>query len=74
MISWFMFELTRIVIPRGDDYLTLNPNLLMLGRPKRWHFLTVDMKLKPLHNEPWKNVLVNAHEKLICAAENWIKR
>jgi hypothetical protein len=47
----------------------LNPNLLMLGRPKRWHFLTVDMKLKPLHNEPWKNVLMNAHKKLICAAE-----
>ena len=49
----------------------LNPNLLKLGRPLRWSFLTQDVQLKPLHDEPWKNVLVNAHEKLIAAAEKW---
>lgn len=51
----------------------LNPKLLEEGRPKRYEFLS-GLGLRPLHDAPWRDVLCNAHPRLIKAAENWIRR
>jgi hypothetical protein len=50
----------------------LNPNLLKVGRPKRYAFLC-ELGLIPLINDDWETVLAKAHPKLIAAARNWIK-
>jgi hypothetical protein len=50
----------------------LNPNLLRLGRPIRWAFLTQGLGLKPLHDISWQEILVHAHPKIISSAEKWI--
>lgn len=50
----------------------LNPNLLKVGRPKRYAFLR-EAGLKPLIGDSWETVLGAAHPKLIAAAKNWIK-
>jgi hypothetical protein len=52
----------------------LNPELLRVGRPKRWSVLTNVLGLKPLHDEDWRCILQHAHVRLIAAAENWIAR
>lgn len=51
----------------------LNPNLLRVGRPIRYGFIH-DIGLKPLHNADWREVLRNAHPRLISAAEKWIAK
>lgn len=51
----------------------LNPSLLREGRPKRWEMIT-RMGLEPLHDVPWRDVLVNAHPRIINAAAAWINR
>lgn len=50
----------------------LNPNLLRLGRPIRWAFLTQGLNFKPLHDVSWREILVHAHPKIIASAEKWI--
>lgn len=50
----------------------LNPDLLRLGRPIRWAFLTQALNFKPLHDVPWREILVHAHPKIIVSAEKWI--
>lgn len=50
----------------------LNPDLLKIGRPLRYKFLTEVVKLKPAIEDSWEVVLQNAHPKLISAAESWI--
>jgi len=50
----------------------LNPNLLRLGRPIRWAFLTQGLNFKPLHDVHWREILVHAHPKIIASAEKWI--
>lgn len=50
-----------------------NPDLLKEGRPLRYNFLTQEFNLKPLHNQPWKEVLKYADTKFISAAQSWIK-
>lgn len=52
----------------------LNPKLLEEGRPERYRFLTGHLNLKPVHDVPWREVLKNAHPKLIAGAESWLKR
>jgi hypothetical protein len=52
----------------------LNPDLLKQGRPKRYEFLTKICGLKPVINDVWEIVLGNAHEKLITATRNWVKK
>jgi hypothetical protein len=51
----------------------LNPNLLKVGRPKRYsafqHF-----GVQPTHDVSWREVLKYAHPMIITAAENWIKK
>jgi len=51
----------------------LNPMLLAEGRPERYSML-IKLNLQPLHHAPWREVLVNAHPKIIAAAERWIER
>jgi hypothetical protein len=51
----------------------LNPTLLKEGRPGRWAALQ-GFGLRPLHDAPWRDVLVHAHPKIIRAAESWIER
>lgn len=50
----------------------LNPDLLLQGRPKRYAVLHA--VLDPVHDLPWREVLKNAHPRIIAAAENWIKK
>jgi hypothetical protein len=52
----------------------LNPDLLRVGRPKRWEFLTKRLGLKPVNIKPWREILGNADPKLIAAAQSWILR
>jgi len=61
-----MAEMCRLFI--------LNPNLLRVGRPIRYVFLTQVLKLQPSHDVPWRDVLRNAHPKIISAAESWINK
>jgi len=50
-----------------------NPDLLEQGRPKRFNIFFKDLKLKPVINSTWKDVLNNAHPRFIDLAEKWIK-
>lgn len=50
----------------------LNPDLLRCGRPKRYAYLE-SMGMRPLHDLSWREVLANAHPKLVRAAERWIQ-
>lgn len=52
----------------------MNPTLLREGRPERFRFLTDHLGLRALHDAPWRDVLRNAHPRIIAAAEGWIKR
>jgi len=51
----------------------LNPDMLRIGRPKRYEFLTRICGLRPVINDTWEDVLCNAHDKLKNAARNWMK-
>jgi len=51
----------------------LNPKLLEEGRPLRYWFLR-GLGLKPITDVPWREVLRNAHPRLISAAESWIRK
>lgn len=51
----------------------LNPDLLRVGRPVRYDFF-LHLRLRPVNPLPWREVLANAHPKLIKAAESWIKK
>lgn len=50
----------------------MNPELLRTGRPARWNLIVDDMGLKPPHDASWRDVLINAHPKIINAAQKWI--
>lgn len=50
-----------------------NPDLLRVGRPERWEYLTSGLGLMPLHTHTWRRVLQKAHPKFKAAAENWIR-
>jgi len=50
----------------------LNPDLLRLGRPRRWSMLVDGFGLQPVIDADWQTVLQNAHEKLLAAAGNFI--
>lgn len=62
------------VMAEAMRLLILNPTLLRDGRPERYRFLTGHLALKPLHEEPWRVVLKNAHPKIVAAAESWMKK
>lgn len=49
----------------------LNPNLLRLGRPKRFKFLIDDLKLKPFVKLSWNQVLSNAPSHILDAADKF---
>lgn len=51
----------------------LNPFLLKEGRKNRWEFFTTILELKPVHDLHWKEILKNADQKLLNAANNWVK-
>lgn len=51
----------------------LNPALLFEGRPRRWNLIE-GLGLRPMHFTPWRDVLVNAHPRIISAVEGWIRR
>jgi hypothetical protein len=51
-----------------------NPDLLRVGRPLRWAFLTLHLRFKPVDDRPWTDVLAAAHPKFVAAAHNWIKQ
>lgn len=51
----------------------LNPDLLRVGRPGMWAVLThFPFGLKPLHDDPWDEVLAFAHDKILIAAKGWM--
>lgn len=56
-----------------------NPDLLRVGRPRRWHTLTETLGLVPSdllgELEPWEERLERwgAHEKFLSAARNFVK-
>lgn len=52
----------------------LNPQLLREGRPFRWNFMVDVLGLEPLHDMPWRQVLVHAHPRLVKALEGWMTR
>lgn len=52
----------------------LNPDLLRIGRPGMWNTLTTSYGLKPLHLNPWDEVLIFAHDRIIQQAEKWMVR
>lgn len=52
----------------------LNPDLLKNARPVRYALMTEVMGLKPLHNVPWREVLQNAHPRLIQSIEKWMNK
>lgn len=52
----------------------LNPNLLELGRPKRYEYITKELKLLPIHNQKWEDVLKYAHPRIIEVAKKWINK
>lgn len=52
----------------------LNPSLLQEGRPLRYDFFVKHAKLQPIVDRQWREILVNAHPRLIAAAESWIKK
>ena len=60
------------LIAESMKLFILNPDLLKQGRKIRWRMLTEYIGLKPAHDLKWREVLKNAHPKLIRAAENWI--
>jgi hypothetical protein len=49
-----------------------NPDLLKKGRPVRYNLLREHYE--PIVKNKWTTVLVNAHPKIITAAERWIKK
>ena len=51
----------------------LNSDLLKTGRPLRYNFIRNIVNIQPVIESPWKEVLKNAHPKIISAASNWIK-
>ena len=51
-----------------------DPHLLLLGRPKRYHFLAEEVPLQPIQELTWEETLKFAHPKFHNAAKNWIKR
>lgn len=52
----------------------LNPDLLRLGRPKRYDMLLTEFKLQPIETRDWAEVLSDAHPKFLQAAINWIRK
>lgn len=50
----------------------LNPHLLRVGRPKRWDYITRELKLKHTVNAPWRVILKHAHPRIISSIESWI--
>lgn len=53
-----------------------NPDLLKQYNRERYDFLTIDLKLIPIHNVDWRtqlNIYGNINEKYIKACENRIK-
>jgi hypothetical protein len=51
----------------------LNPDLLRLGIPHRYKFITEVVKLIPSETRPWQEVLYN-HTAYVYAGEKWIKK
>lgn len=49
-----------------------NPDLLRLGRPKRFSFFSEFYA--PITNKKWKTILKNAHPRIIESAEKWIQK
>ena len=50
----------------------MNPELLRVGRPARWSFLTGDCHLKPVYAVPWRRVLAKAPASSVTEVERWI--
>jgi hypothetical protein len=61
-------------IAESAKLFILNPDLLRIGRPKRYELFVNDYGLKPIVTESWTEVLKNAHPKIINSSETWIKR
>jgi hypothetical protein len=72
-ISGYVYNQSEL-IAESIKLFILNPNLLKIGRPAHWKFVTRTMRLKPLHDIPWQDVLKFAHPKFIKAAQNWIAK
>ena len=49
-----------------------NPDLLRVGRPQRWEFLTKTLRLKPLHATPWRRVLNRSAKVVRASVPAWV--
>lgn len=50
-----------------------NPDLLRVGRPQRWDFLTKVLRLKPLHTTPWRRVLSRSAKAVRASVPTWME-
>lgn len=49
-----------------------NPDLLRVGRPDRYEYLTKGVGLKPLHVKPWPTILRNVGKRVRSAIDVWL--
>ena len=52
----------------------LNPMLIKEARPDYWNFFTKVIMLKPIHQQPWRNLFAKAHPRYIDKVERWIEK
>jgi hypothetical protein len=50
-----------------------NPDLLRVGRPLRWDYLTKVLRLKPLHAAPWRRVLSLSAKRVRASVPAWME-
>lgn len=60
-------------IAESTKLFITNPNLLKVGRPRRYEMLTEFIGIQPLHDNDWQYAFANANPKFLAAAEKWIK-
>jgi len=52
--------------------LLTNPDLLRRGRPIRYWYLTAQLRLRPVEDRRWEDVLHGAEPAIFSAANRWI--
>ena len=60
-------------IAESTKLFITNPNLLKVGRPRRYEMLTEFIGVRPLHDNDWHYAFEKANPKFLTAAEKWIK-
>lgn len=61
------------VIAEAFRLFILNPHLLLVGRPYRYSMIS-KLGFKPIEKKSWKQILKDAHPRIIQANEKWIEK